>query len=100
MPEDAFTNEGIGEFNWSSKLSEQIKQQEQTQKGTEPLSPKVEETKKPTVVNKTIFMSYGREQNVTPWVRRLKKEIESKGYSVWMDEESIGSGTNWLFEIG
>lgn len=49
---------------------------------------------------KDIFLSYSREPHVTKWVRKLKARLIDAGYTVWMDEEGIESGTNWLLEIG
>ncbi len=109
-PESLFTNNGIGEFNWSNKISNQIEgleqstaqeaQEAQEAQAASGNQEKPVEKKDKSKTFKTIFMSYGREQSVTPWVRKVKKHIESKGYSVWMDEEEIGSGTNWMLEIG
>jgi len=90
-PADAFSNHGIGEFLWSNKLSEKLKQ-EVAQSGVNAEELRVE--------GKDIFLSYGREPHITPWVRGIREDLEANGWTVWMDEVGIGSGTNWFLKIG
>ena len=42
-----------------------------------------------------VFISYGRETDVTSFVKQLKKDLEANGYTVWLDLESIPSGSDW-----
>lgn len=48
----------------------------------------------------SIFISYGREVDVSYFVRQLKRDLEANGYSVWLDLESIPSGSDWHGAIG
>ena len=41
---------------------------------------------------RNVFISYGRETDVTSFVKQLKKDLEANGYTVWLDLESIPSG--------
>ena len=50
--------------------------------------------------NKDVFVSYGREDEVKKFVRKLKKDLESAQLSVWLDEEDIPAGTEWPKVIG
>ena len=47
-----------------------------------------------------VFISYGRETDVTSFVKQLKKDLEANGYTVWLDLESIPSGSDWHGAIG
>ena len=47
-----------------------------------------------------VFISYGREPEVSDFVKKLKKDLEAKGYTVWLDVESIHSGSDWRGAIG
>lgn len=49
---------------------------------------------------RSIFISYGREADVTQFARQLKCDLEANGYSVWLDIESIPSGSDWHGAIG
>ena len=42
--------------------------------------------------SKSIFISYGRELDVS---QQLKHDLEANGYLVWLDWESIPSGSDW-----
>ena len=48
----------------------------------------------------SIFISYGREVDVSYFVRQLKRDLEANGYTVWLDMESIPSGSDWHGAIG
>ena len=48
----------------------------------------------------SIFISYGREVDVSYFVRQLKRDLEANGYSVWLDMESIPAGSDWHGAIG
>ena len=50
--------------------------------------------------SKDVFVSYGREDEVKKFVRKLKKDLESAQLSVWLDEEDIPAGTEWPRVIG
>ena len=50
--------------------------------------------------NKDVFLSYGREDEVKKFVRKLKKDLEDAQLSVWLDEEDIPAGTEWPLAIG
>ena len=45
-------------------------------------------------------MSYPRGELTTPFARWLKGKLESEGYSVWMDEEGIQGGVDFMNAIG
>ena len=47
-----------------------------------------------------VFISYGREVDVTYFVKQLKRDLEANGFSVWLDLESIPSGSDWHEAIG
>ena len=49
--------------------------------------------------NKDVFLSYGREDEVKKFVRKLKKDLEDAQLSVWLDEEDIPAGTEWPLAI-
>lgn len=49
---------------------------------------------------KDVFISYGREPGVIQFVQQLKRDLEMKGFSLWLDMEDIKSGTDWRAEIG
>ena len=48
--------------------------------------------------NKDIFLSYSREDN--DFVKKLKRDLESHGYSVWIDTDDIHTGADWHSVIG
>ncbi len=50
--------------------------------------------------DKDVFVSYGRGIATTLYVNRLKVDLQSAGYSVWLDTEDIPSGSEWHAEIG
>ena len=50
--------------------------------------------------SKDVFISYQREPENLKFVEKLKKSLESKGYSVWMDTKDIRSGSDWHSAIG
>ena len=54
----------------------------------------------PSVPGKDVFVSYGREEDVKKFVRKLKIDLETKEISVWLDEVDIPTGTEWPKEIG
>ena len=47
-----------------------------------------------------LFMSYPRGEETTPFARWLKGKLEAEGYAVWMDEEGIRSGADFMQAIG
>ena len=49
---------------------------------------------------KTIFISYGREPEVSSFVKRLKDDLELSGLVVWLDSDDIPAGSEWPKEIG
>ena len=49
---------------------------------------------------KSVFISYGREIDTKYFVKQLKRDLEANGYSVWLDLESIPSGSDWHGAIG
>lgn len=53
-----------------------------------------------TVRPNGIFISYGREEDVTKFVLQLKHDLETSGYPVWLDLESIPAGSDWHGAIG
>ena len=48
----------------------------------------------------SVFISYGREPNVTQLAKQLKNDLEANGFSVWLDMTSIPSGSDWHGAIG
>ena len=55
----------------------------------------------PTVdKTKDIFISYGREEGVREFVKRLKVDLEANGVSVWLDVDDIPTGSDFHVEIG
>jgi hypothetical protein len=50
--------------------------------------------------NNKLFMSYARGDESTPFARRLKAFLEGCGFDVWMDEEGIAGGVDFLSAIG
>lgn len=52
------------------------------------------------VAGKDVFVSYGREESVKEFVRKLKKDLETEKLSVWLDVEDIPTGREWPKEIG
>ena len=47
-----------------------------------------------------LFISYGREPEVNKFVHRLKADLESDGFSVWLDSKDIPAGSDWHGAIG
>ena len=45
-------------------------------------------------------MSYPRGDHTTPFARKLKAFIEERGFAVWMDEEGIAGGVDFMSAIG
>ena len=41
---------------------------------------------------KDIFLSYGREPEVSAFVKKLKEDLEKGGFSVWLDNDDIAAG--------
>ena len=51
-------------------------------------------------VAKEVFLSYGREQEIVPFVQKLKLDLEASGISVWLDTDDIKAGSDWHGAIG
>jgi hypothetical protein len=49
---------------------------------------------------KDLFLSYSREVESTKFVTKLKRKLESSGFSVWMDTEDIHTGSDWHSAVG
>ena len=49
---------------------------------------------------KDIFLSYGREERVREFVKKLKVDLEANGVSVWLDVDDIPTGSDFHVEIG
>ena len=49
---------------------------------------------------KEIFLSYGREVEINQFVCKLKQDLESNGFSVWLDTVDIRAGSDWHSAIG
>lgn len=47
-----------------------------------------------------VFISYGREQRSTSLAVSLKGDLETEGFSVWLDVTDISSGSDWHSAIG
>ena len=52
------------------------------------------------MAHKDIFISYGREEGVRKFVKRLKADLEANGVSVWLDTDDIPTGNDFHEEIG
>ena len=50
--------------------------------------------------NNKLFLSYARGDESTPFARRLKAFLEEHGFEVWMDEEGIAGGVDFMSAIG
>ena len=50
--------------------------------------------------NNKLFLSYARGEESTPFARNLKAFLEEHGFEVWMDEEGIAGGVNFMSAIG
>ena len=53
-----------------------------------------------TTAAKEVFISYGREEEVKKFVRKLKRDLESAGIAAWLDVDDIPAGSEWPNEIG
>ena len=51
-------------------------------------------------VDKQIFLSYGREPEVTAFVRKLRDDLVSMGFSIWFDQTDIPAGSDWHGAVG
>lgn len=51
-------------------------------------------------VSKEVFLSYGREPEIVPFVQKLKLDLEATGISVWLDTDDIKAGSDWHGAIG
>ncbi|CAI8002710.1 hypothetical protein GBAR_LOCUS3472, partial [Geodia barretti] len=49
---------------------------------------------------KEVFLSYGREPEVSVFVKRLQDDLETRGISVWLDIDDIPAGSDWHGAIG
>ena len=49
---------------------------------------------------KELFISYGREPIVSKFVEKLKTDLETVGFSVWLDSRDIPAGSDWHSAIG
>ena len=49
---------------------------------------------------KEIFISYGREDEVKDFVKKLKDSLEGRRLSSWLDITDIPAGSDWHAEIG
>ena len=52
------------------------------------------------MATKDIFLSYGRESEVTQFVTQLKCDLEGNGFGVWLDTDDIPAGADWHGAIG
>ena len=50
--------------------------------------------------DKEVFLSYGREPEVSAFVKQLKMDLETRGISVWLDTDDIPAGADWHGAIG
>lgn len=53
-----------------------------------------------TIKAKEVFLSYGREPEVSAFVKQLKQDLETRGISVWLDIDDIPAGSDWHGAIG
>ena len=51
-------------------------------------------------VAKDVFISYGREDGVREFAKKLKSDLEENGVSVWLDVDDIPTGSDFHVEIG
>jgi hypothetical protein len=47
-----------------------------------------------------LFLSYPRGEHTTPFARKVKKQLEAEGFAVWLDEEGIAGGVDFMNAIG
>ncbi|XP_065844588.1 MBT domain-containing protein 1-like isoform X2 [Oscarella lobularis] len=47
-----------------------------------------------------VFLSYGREKEVTDFVCRLTADLERHDIDVWLDQKNIAAGSDWHEAIG
>ena len=47
-----------------------------------------------------LFLSYARGDESTPFARKLKTFLEEHDFEVWMDEEGIAGGVDFMSAIG
>ena len=47
-----------------------------------------------------LFLSYPRGDETTPFARKLKAFLEERGFAVWMDEQGIAGGVDFMSAIG
>ena len=45
-----------------------------------------------SVSAKQLFLSYGHERETKEFVLKLKRDLESNGFTVWLDQEDIKPG--------
>lgn len=66
------------------------------------IPPLVEGTRDRTmsVTDKQIFLSYGREPEVTAFARTLRDDLTSEGFTIWFDQTDIPAGSDWHGAIG
>lgn len=57
-------------------------------------------TEKMATPAKEVFLSYGREPEVSAFVKQLKADLETRGISVWLDTDDIPAGSDWHGAIG
>ena len=50
--------------------------------------------------NNKLFLSYARGDESTAFARKLKDFLEEHGFEVWMDEEGIQGGADFMSAIG
>ena len=50
--------------------------------------------------DKEVFLSYGREPEVTNFARKLRDDLESMGFTIWFDQTDIPAGSDWHGAIG
>ena len=47
-----------------------------------------------------LFLSYPRGDHTTPFARKIKAFLEGRGFAVWMDEQGIAGGVDFMSAIG
>ena len=53
-----------------------------------------------SALSKDVFISYGREEGVREFAKKLKSDLEANDVSVWLDVEDVPTGSDFHVEIG
>lgn len=95
---DGFTSETIQQLLADSSTSAVTLQcPAQTQSSRLAVQQHLPDTPQPP---KDIFLSYSHSPEFAGQVQQLKEDLQSAGYSVWLDTQDIATGSDWHSAIG